>query len=69
MRTDSPAAHIIRGWEFYLNFGTGSNIQCDDGFKVRICLHNDQLGLNIQYSRPTQTDDWMQHLSDGIDRI
>lgn len=28
MRTNSPAAHVIRGREFYLNFGSYSNIQC-----------------------------------------
>lgn len=68
MRTDSPAAHIIRGREFYLNFGAHSDIQCD-ALKTHIWLHNDDLGRNMWQSLPTKTDDWMQRLPDRPERI
>lgn len=63
MWTDAPAAHLIRGWELYLNFGIYSNIQCDD-LETHFWLHNGHLGLNI---RSAQTGGWIQHLHESYD--
>lgn len=50
MRTNSPAARVIRGREFYLNFGACSNIQ-HKALCVHIFgLHHHHLGLNMRLS-------------------
>lgn len=50
MRTNSPAARVIRGREFYLNFGACSNIQCKALCAHIFWLHRCHLGLNVQLS-------------------
>lgn len=50
MRTNSPAARVIRGREFYLNFGACSNIQHKALCMHIFGLHHCHLGLNVWLS-------------------
>lgn len=65
MRTNSPAARVIRGREFYLNFGACSNIQRKALFAHTFGLHHHHLGLNMRLSGSCKVS-WLPSLFTAI---